>query len=218
MAGARNFGALGKTPPPPNREWVEMNTGRGTIHPDRITLKGGLMTGVMNNPWEWGHTSNYSSTWGDRRLIQHRYQPVVWHQGRDPDGVPLPRSDQKQEVPNWWYNALCITWWLTYDVNKGGVMWLFVINSLVKMFLRDLLQWLLWGSSVWTISTAPGECKAQLLFEWWFRDWAASSRARCQDGSCEVHLIQFDPSDQLLHPLIVIMQGGVFMRVWKCFD
>ncbi len=64
----------------------------------------------------------------------------------------------------------------------------------------------------------PGECETQLLFEWGFGDWAVSLRARCWDGSCEVHLIGFYPFDQLLDPLIVISQGGVFARVWKCFD
>ena len=68
------------------------------------------------------------------------------------------------------------------------------------------------------VNPAPGEYEAQLPFGWGVGDWAASSKARCQDGLCEDHLIQFDPFDQLLHPLIVITQGGVFMRVWKCFD
>ena len=113
----RDTTALGKCPPPPNGERVTTNM--GGYHPpwQRGHPEGGPTTMAVSTPQEWGYTPNCSTTWGEWRLIWYHYHPTVQCQG--PHGVPLPRLDQKQEAPDQWHNALCITWRWTYDINKG---------------------------------------------------------------------------------------------------
>ncbi len=116
-ADTRDTGALGKRPP----QWGKSHNKHGGI-PSTLTRGspwGGPMTMAVSTPQERGYTPNHSMTQGEWRPIQHCYHPTVQCWGRDPHGVPLPGSDWKQEAPDQWCNALCITWWWTYDINKG---------------------------------------------------------------------------------------------------
>ncbi len=68
------------------------------------------------------------------------------------------------------------------------------------------------------ISPEPGEYETLPPLGPGLGDCAAGPKTRCQNRPGEDNPIQFSSFGRLLHPLIVAMQGGVFVRVWNCID